>query len=87
MFLCRSKKNISDFYLKKNAFNIWSYDTVSNHGPVVLSTVSLTNLLLTNWLTAVAITSTMQKLLTFFQQKKTKNNVFAIFQDRNFNVT
>ena len=59
----------------------------------VQSIVSLTSSLLTNSLTVAKVFPNtlifaLQKLLTFFQQKKKiKLNVFAIFPDRNFNVT
>ena len=64
--------------------------TISDQGPVVQSMVSLMNVLMTNSLTAVAkvfsntLIFLLQKLLTFFSAKNI--NVFAIFQDRNFNV-
>ena len=58
--------------------------------PVVQSIVSLTGLLMTNLLTVVAqvFSNTPIFLLqkcAFFQQINI--NVFAVFQDRNFNVT
>ena len=68
-------------------------------GPVVKSIFSLTSLLMTNWLTAVAkvFSNTLifccKNMNSFCNTKAThifqrKNiNIFAIFQDRNFNFT
>ena len=60
----------------------------SDQIPVVHSIVSLTCLLMTNSLSIVAKVfsyTLMFLLLTFFSKKNM--NVFAIFQDRNLNVT
>ena len=67
----------------------------ANLGPVVQSIVSLASVFMTTYVVAEVIFKyidncaakiwEMQKLLTFFQQKNI--NVFAIFQDRNLNVT
>ena len=60
-------------------------------GPVVQSVVSLTSLLMTNSVTVVA--KVFSNALIFLQCKgyshfSSKNtDAFAIFQDRNFNVT
>ena len=79
--------------------NAWSKYDMHNLGPVVQSIVSLTSLLMTNQLAVLAkvFSNTMifllQNVSSFCNAKAThiyaaKNiKVFAIFQDRNFNIT
>ena len=63
------------------------------HSRVVQSIVSLTSLLMTNSLTVVAkvfsntLNFFLQKTESLFFSSAKRINVFAIFQDRNFNVT